>query len=570
MVSDPRQQDWRQRTSGGAASGGPGGAGAGSGLPTGGNPWAGRTHYTDPRSTGGNSLGALGTGPYGTPGTVTGGSGGGSGPRLIPGSMAGRATGATGSPTWSAVGSQGGANTGGYQSARVPTAASNPFAQQFQSRSAITGGAGTWRDFTSRIWQETSPWRSTGTSAVNDLNTLRDRGYFQVDAPDLPKWNEDVFRSEYADGRWGNPFFEQRQRDADATTMRGLHNSGVGTGSGAGLYALAQQRAQVHSDDFNQARGRARDAYGLATQEGLTGYDLERNERNQEYSRLAQIAGMGLGATQDTLGRVAQGIGAEDAAAFRDWQAQDQADFRNFAHFDQADFRERQFADQTGFRNWQAQDQAGFRNYQYADQAGFRNWQAQDQADFRNYQYADQAGFRNYQYEDQAGFRNWQAQDEADFRNFAHLDQTNFRDRNYEDEYNFRERSYADQLTMYERDYEFALKELEVNREIGQRANAAQARRDRWNTIGNIIGIGAKLLSDPALKEDMTPIDKLPNGLTIYSYRFRDKLDGTGELRIGLDAAEVQELMPQHVGEHLGYLTVDYEAVIDEAMAEAD
>ena len=508
------------------------------------------------------------------PGTVTGGSGG--------GTVTGRGQ------TWGP--STGGGSTGGqpsYYRTRnygsddfgFSNAAHARFGAGMATHDALQQGAAHWGDFNQRVWQETSPWRSGGMNAVNDLNSLRDRGYFQVDLPDLPSWNEEVFRSEYDDGQWGNPFFTERLRDADESTMRGLHNSGIGTASGGGLYELARTRAQVHSDDFNQARGRARDAYGMATQEGLTGYDLERNEKNQEYSRLASIAGMGLGATQDAMGRVAQGLDRQtgmqtDAARAYGEGLTGYADTMVAGNqfLDQRDYRERTFSDMQNFRNWQAQDAADFRNYSYADQAGFRERQFADQTGFRNWQAQDQAQFRDYSYEDQARFRDWQAQDQADFRNYAHADETNFRDRNYEDEYNFRERSYADQLTMYEQDYALALKELEVNREVGIRTVRNQERQQRWNNIGSIIGLATSigsLFSDPRLKEDMTPIDKLPNGLTIYAYRFRDYLDGTGELRIGLDASEVQEVMPQHVSVNRGYLTVDYAAVIDEAMAEA-
>ena len=356
---------------------------------------------------------------------------------------------------------------GGYATSGTGTFTGGGSAGSFSERD----GVGMWQDFNRNVWSETAPWRTAGANAASDLDRLRGSGYFNAALPDLPKWNEQVFRSEYADGQWGNPFFQERLEEADKTTMRGLHNSGVGTGSGAGLYELARRRAQVHSDDFNQARGQARDAYGLSTQEGLTGYNLERGEKNAEYARLAEIAGGGLRASQGALSLSGQAVQGADAARFRDFS----------------------YADQANFRDWQAQDAVDFRNYSYSDQANFRNWQAQDQADFRNFSYQDQADFRERSFADQTQFRNWQAQDQADFRNFQYEDQTRFRDRNYADEYNFRERSYADQLKMFEANYALSQAELEVMRETGLRQSRAQERSNTWNLLGTVGGLVGKI-----------------------------------------------------------------------------
>jgi hypothetical protein len=73
-------------------------------------------------------------------------------------------------------------------------------------------------------------------------------------------------------------------------------------------------------------------------------------------------------------------------------------------------------------------------------------------------------------------------------------------------------------------------------------------------------GIGAAatasvLSSDVRLKEDITPVGKLDNGLTVYRYKFI----GQNHYQIGLLAQDVEKVMPEAVGEIAGYKAVNYE-----------
>lgn len=75
---------------------------------------------------------------------------------------------------------------------------------------------------------------------------------------------------------------------------------------------------------------------------------------------------------------------------------------------------------------------------------------------------------------------------------------------------------------------------------------------------GNIIGFGLGKMptSDRRLKTDITPVGKLPNGLTIYLYRYRDG----GPFHIGLMAQDVMLVHPEAVFLRPdGFMAVDYE-----------
>lgn len=72
---------------------------------------------------------------------------------------------------------------------------------------------------------------------------------------------------------------------------------------------------------------------------------------------------------------------------------------------------------------------------------------------------------------------------------------------------------------------------------------------------GTAISMLPFLMSDERLKEDITRIGTAPNGLGIYSFRFK----GIPRTEIGLIAQEVRERNPDAVLErHDGYLMVDY------------
>jgi hypothetical protein len=83
--------------------------------------------------------------------------------------------------------------------------------------------------------------------------------------------------------------------------------------------------------------------------------------------------------------------------------------------------------------------------------------------------------------------------------------------------------------------------------------NVSQGWNQNWGSsdtasrqalIGQIAGIiGAVGASDRRLKENIKPIGKLENGLTLYSYNLR----ATGEFAIGLMADEVREVHPDAV-----------------------
>lgn len=69
-------------------------------------------------------------------------------------------------------------------------------------------------------------------------------------------------------------------------------------------------------------------------------------------------------------------------------------------------------------------------------------------------------------------------------------------------------------------------------------------------------GIGGMAMSDERLKENIRPIGKLDNGLTVYIFNFK----GQDTPQIGLIAQEVKEVIPEAVTEgEDGYLRVDYE-----------
>ena len=88
---------------------------------------------------------------------------------------------------------------------------------------------------------------------------------------------------------------------------------------------------------------------------------------------------------------------------------------------------------------------------------------------------------------------------------------------------------------------------------------AAQGRSQAKGGVGNLIGGGislaGSLFSDRRLKENIKPVGKLDNGLTIYSYNFK----GSDTPEIGLIAQEVEEVRPQAVfKDRSGYLKVNY------------
>lgn len=69
------------------------------------------------------------------------------------------------------------------------------------------------------------------------------------------------------------------------------------------------------------------------------------------------------------------------------------------------------------------------------------------------------------------------------------------------------------------------------------------------------------MLSDERAKEDITPVGKLDNGLTVHAYRYKDE-HGGGPVHLGLLAQEVKKVEPKAVKTIGGLLAVDYERAV--------
>lgn len=74
---------------------------------------------------------------------------------------------------------------------------------------------------------------------------------------------------------------------------------------------------------------------------------------------------------------------------------------------------------------------------------------------------------------------------------------------------------------------------------------------------GGVQQLGS-IFSDRRLKEDIKPVGKLDNGLTVYSYRYK----AGGPVHIGLMADEVEQIAPDAVGNIGGYKTVRYDLAV--------
>ena len=79
--------------------------------------------------------------------------------------------------------------------------------------------------------------------------------------------------------------------------------------------------------------------------------------------------------------------------------------------------------------------------------------------------------------------------------------------------------------------------------------------------VGQIIeglgkGMGGMAMSDKRLKENIRPVGKLDNGLTVYAFNYK----GQDVTQIGLIAQEVAEVIPEAVKEgEDGFLRVNYD-----------
>ena len=77
---------------------------------------------------------------------------------------------------------------------------------------------------------------------------------------------------------------------------------------------------------------------------------------------------------------------------------------------------------------------------------------------------------------------------------------------------------------------------------------------------------GMALFSDRRLKKDIKKLGRFSEGINWHSFRYADESPLANE-RIGFMADEVQERVPEAVGEVGGYMTVDYGKVFNATVA---
>ena len=89
---------------------------------------------------------------------------------------------------------------------------------------------------------------------------------------------------------------------------------------------------------------------------------------------------------------------------------------------------------------------------------------------------------------------------------------------------------------------------------------ASNQNRQASNKGGltSLAGSALSAFSDRRLKDDIEPVGKLFNGLTVYKFRYK----GERATQIGLMADEVQRMHPNAVGEIGGYATVNYNLAV--------
>jgi|TARA_R110002167_G_scaffold128472_2_gene310748 hypothetical protein len=97
---------------------------------------------------------------------------------------------------------------------------------------------------------------------------------------------------------------------------------------------------------------------------------------------------------------------------------------------------------------------------------------------------------------------------------------------------------------------------------MGRMAGYNAANQGRSDMMSGLFGLGAAALplafSDVRVKEDISKVGTLDNGLGVYSFRFKDG----GPQQIGLIAQEVEKVNPGAVGEQDGIKTVNYEKAV--------
>jgi endosialidase-like protein len=94
-----------------------------------------------------------------------------------------------------------------------------------------------------------------------------------------------------------------------------------------------------------------------------------------------------------------------------------------------------------------------------------------------------------------------------------------------------------------------------VSHRGGGRHYGGGGRRGGGGRGGGRRGGGRR--SDIRLKEDITPLARLDNGLELYRFRYKG---GDRTTYVGVMAQEVQKIKPDAVWrEHSGYLVVNYD-----------
>lgn len=92
----------------------------------------------------------------------------------------------------------------------------------------------------------------------------------------------------------------------------------------------------------------------------------------------------------------------------------------------------------------------------------------------------------------------------------------------------------------------------------GQKSQSQGGGPSTLGSIASTVGGIASIFSDRRLKSDIKLLDRDPDGLGLYSFRY----SGEPETQIGVMADEVENIRPWAIGpEKAGFKTVNYEAL---------